>query len=179
MRIQQVLFSVLIAFTLSACTDHSKPNVEVIQDLMENPAVKAQEFDEWSLHHSGMRVPPENTAPVGFHSYKCSKNLDCAAAMVNPMAGQETPVILTQCQKLYETNCALCHGFQGKGDGTVAAKMNLKPPTLLSDKVKGWKDGQLYHVITEGQGLMGSYASHVPQESRWQVVNYIRFLQKQ
>ncbi|MNT30857.1 hypothetical protein D3C72_1666710 [compost metagenome] len=57
--------------------------------------------------------------------------------------------------------------------------MSLKPPALLTDKVKAWPDGHLYHVITVGQGVMGPYASHIPQSVRWQVVNYIRFLEKQ
>jgi hypothetical protein len=47
------------------------------------------------------------------------------------------------------------------------------------DKVKAWPDAHLYHVIAAGQGVMGPYASHIPQAYRWQVVNYIRFLEKQ
>ncbi|MNT03638.1 hypothetical protein D3C72_1381850 [compost metagenome] len=72
-----------------------------------------------------------------------------------------------------------------KGEGGVAAqssvseKMALKPPSVLSDKVRAWPDGHLYHVISVGQGVMGPYASHIPQKYRWQVVNYIRFLEKQ
>jgi hypothetical protein len=60
----------------------------------------------------------------------------------------------------------------------VAAKYPLKIPALNTDKIKGWTDGEIYHVITQGQGVMGGYKSHIPQAYRWQVVNYIRYLQK-
>jgi hypothetical protein len=75
----------------------------------------------------------------------------------------------------------VCHGQKGQGnpDSNVVKNMALKPPALMTDKIKGWTDGHIYHVITEGQGVMGPYASHIPQAYRWQVVNYIRFLQKE
>lgn len=162
----------------------NKPNVEIIQDMMESPAIYAQEYDENSPNHSGMRLPPENTVPVGFHPYKYKGDVEGAAKnLQNPYAGKMDPETLLVGQKFYETNCMLCHGQKGEGGeaakSVVSAKMALKPPTVLSDKVKGWPDGHLYHVITEGQGVMGPYASHIPQNYRWQVVNYVRFLQKQ
>jgi mono/diheme cytochrome c family protein len=72
----------------------------------------------------------------------------------------------------------VCHGRTLTSDTPVAKLMPLPPPVLNSDKIKGWTDGQIYHVITVGQGVMGPYASHIPQKYRWQVVNYIRHLQK-
>ncbi|MDG0817424.1 c-type cytochrome [Bdellovibrio svalbardensis] len=174
----------LAALALSGCgPSGNKPNVEIIQDMMESPAIKAQEYDETSPHHSGMRVPPENTAPVGFEPYRYATDVEGAAKnLKNPIAGKMDEETLLTGQKYYETNCAVCHGFKGEGavaaNAPAASKMALKPPPMLSDKVKGWPDGHLYHVITMGQGVMGPYASHIPQKYRWQVVNYIRFLEK-
>lgn len=167
---------------LSACGARGNaPNVELIQDMMESPAVKAQEYDETSPNHSGMRVPPENTVPVGFTAYKYKGNVEGAAKNVNPLSGNMTPEVLVVGQKYFETNCMVCHGQKGQGnpESNVVKNMALKPPSLMTDKVRGLTDGHIYHIITEGQGLMGPYASHVPQASRWQVVNYIRFLQKE
>jgi len=174
----------LAALALSSCGPRgNNPNVELIQDMMESPAIKAQEYDETSPHHSGMRVPPEHTVPQGFEPYRYSTDVEGAAKnLKNPLAGKMDEETLLTGQKYYETNCAVCHGFKGEGAEAAkvpaAGKMALKPPTLLSDKVKGWPDGHLYHVITAGQGVMGPYASHIPQKYRWQVVNYIRFLEK-
>lgn len=175
----------LTVLVMTSCGPRgNNPNMELIQDMMESPAIKAQEYDENSPHHSGMRVPPEHTAPVGFEPYKYATDLEGAVKnLKNPLVGKVDEETLSVGQKYYETNCAVCHGFKGEGavaaNATVSAKMALKPPPVVSDKVKAWPDGHLYHVITMGQGVMGPYASHVPQKYRWQVVNYIRFLEKQ
>lgn len=166
---------------LGCSWDKSKPNVEVIQDFMESPAIKAQEYDEHSPHHSGMRLPPENTVPVGFHPYKYGTDVEKASRENrNPIADEKSKEMVFAGVKQYETNCMVCHGMRGEGGAelSVSQKMALKPPSLLSDKVKGMTDAQIYHIITQGQGVMGPYAAQVPQASRWQVVNYIRSLQK-
>lgn len=175
----------IAAMALTSCGPRgNKPNVELIQDMMESPAIKAQEYDETSPNHSGMRVPPDHTVPVGFTPYLYATDVDAAVKNLhNPDAGKMDPETLIVGQKMYETNCMVCHGQHGEGGvaskSVVADKMALKPPPLTSDKVKGWPDAHIYHVITVGQGVMGPYASHVPQNQRWQLVNYVRFLQKQ
>lgn len=173
--------AVMAIVALPSCKDSSKPNVELIQDMMESPAIKAQEYDEGSPDHSGMRVPPEGTQPVGFIPYKYAKDIAGSAKNQNPMTGDFSEESLKVGVKFYETNCAVCHGMQGQGGEKlpVGEKMALKPPSLVSAKIKGWTDGQIYHVITMGQGVMGPYASHIPQKYRWQVVNYVRHLQKE
>lgn len=164
---------------LASCKDNSKPNIEIIQDLMESPAVKAQEYDDFFADKAGgARVPPEHSVPVGFKTYKPGFNPELAKADKNPFEGQMSDEVLLAGQKYFETNCMVCHGQKADGAGPIVDKMPNKPPSLLSEKIRGWKDGQIYQVISMGQGTMGSYASHVPQQYRWQVVNYIRHLQK-
>ena len=167
--------------TTTGCSDKSKPNVELIQDMMVSESIKSQEYDESSPNNSGMRVPPEGTQPLGFVPYRYAADPEGAARNPNPFAGQSSDEVLKVGLKFYVTQCALCHGEHGEGGdkASVAQKMALKPPSLLSDKIRGWSDGQIYHVITVGQGVMGPYASHIPQKYRWQVVNYIRTLQKE
>jgi mono/diheme cytochrome c family protein len=38
------------------------------------------------------------------------------------------------------------------------------------------KDGQLFHIITFGQGNMPSYAAQVDRDDRWKVVRFVRGL---
>lgn len=171
------------AFLAAACTGGEQPNIEFIQDMMESPAIKAQEYDADSPHHSGMRVPPENTVPVGFTPYKYATDLAAASKeLKNPFAGDDGEAVMFTGMKMYETHCSVCHGHKGEGGeasgSVVSTFMALKPPSLLSDKVRGMTDGHVYHIITMGQGVMGPYASHVPQNERWQLVTYIRSLQK-
>jgi len=126
-----------------------------------------------------MRVPPEGTQPQGFEPYKYVTDIEGAAKNNNPFSNQYTEEVLKTGLKYYTIHCAVCHGVKGEGGEkmSVAETMALKPPPMTSDKIKGWTDGQIYHVITMGQGVMGPYASHIPAKYRWQVVNYIRHLQ--
>ena len=170
--------SLAVSFFSSCRGGNNQTNIELIQDMMESPAIKAQEYDEESPNKAGMRVPPEGTQPQGFVPYKYTDAV-AAAANQNPLAGQYTEEVLKTGTKYYTIHCAICHGANGQGGEqlSVAETMALKPPAVTSDKVKGWTDGQIYHVITAGQGVMGPYAAHIPQKYRWQVVNYIRHLQ--
>lgn len=170
-----------VSMLLFACSsDHSQPNVELIQDMMSTKSIKAQEYDEAAPNGISARVPPDHTEPIGFEPYRYTNIDEAAKNLKNPLAGNMTQEVMLTGQRYYEINCALCHGHKGEGSekSTIAQQMALKPPTLLSAKVKGWNDAQIYHTITIGQGLMGPYASHIPQKYRWQVVNYIRHLQK-
>lgn len=156
----------------------NQTNIELIQDMMESPSLKSQEYDEGAPNNAAMRVPPEGTQPQGFVPYKYTDAI-AAAGNQNPLAGQYTEEVLKTGTKYYTIHCAICHGANGQGgeQASVAETMSLKPPAMTSDKIKGWTDGQIYHVITAGQGMMGPYAAHIPQKYRWQVVNYIRHLQ--
>lgn len=174
------IVAVGFALILGACSGGNQPNVELIQDMMESPAIKAQEYDANSPAHRGMRLPPEHTVPVGFKPYAFATNYEGATKNQNPLAGDFSSEILVTGQKYFDIHCAVCHGEKGDGKSAVAEKMALKPPTLHSEKVKTWTDGQIYHVIQVGQGVMGPYASHIPKEEwRWAVVQYIRHLQKE
>jgi mono/diheme cytochrome c family protein len=176
-----LFFATAALFLTTSCgPSGNKPNVELIQDMMESPANKTQEYDDYfSDRPSAARVPPDNTIPIGFERYRWGANVELAAKENrNPMSGDFSESTLKTGQKYYEIHCGVCHGNQGRGEGPVADKMPLKPPSLLTEKIRGWSDGHVYHVITMGQGVMGPYASHIPQKYRWQVVNYIRQLQK-
>jgi hypothetical protein len=54
-----------------------------------------------------------------------------------------------------------------------------QPPSLVADHAKGLPDGQLFHIISRGQGLMPSHAAQVLPADRWKVIQYLRSLQAQ
>lgn len=175
MRIAAYLTAILL---LVGCQGGDKPNIEFIQDMMESPAIKAQELDGGA----GMRLPPEHTVPVGFRPYKYAADFAGASRdLKNPFANDASSEVLLVGMKMYDVHCAVCHGLKGEGGAnrSVSEFMALKPPSLISEKAIGLSDGHLYHIITAGQGLMGAYANHVPQKDRWQLVTYIRSLQKE
>ena len=62
-------------------------------------------------------------------------------------------------KKIYEANCASCHGASGKGDGAAAAALNPKPRDLSDAKYvnsRTWKE--LRDVIALGGANAGMSA---------------------
>jgi mono/diheme cytochrome c family protein len=176
------MFATVFLLGLNGCGPKgNQPNVEIIQDMMIQPALKAQDEDPFT-HKSGMRVPPEGTAAQNREVYLYKKEDVEAAAknLVNPYASNPSPEIMELGKKHYSNFCFVCHGTEGKGDGPVGLKFTgVKPPPLISDKVRGFRDGQIFHIITHGTGVMGSYANHaITFKDRWAIVTYVRKLQR-
>lgn len=62
-------------------------------------------------------------------------------------------------KKIFEANCASCHGATGKGDGAAAAALNPKPRDLSSAKYmnsRTWKE--LRDVVALGGANAGMSA---------------------
>jgi len=94
----------------------------------------------------------------------------------NPMAGNKGAV--AEGKKLAETNCVTCHGPEGKGNGPAAAALPPpKPADWTSAKVAAETDGEIFWKISNGRGSMPPW-KHLPDNQRWQLVTYIRSLQK-
>lgn len=160
----------------------NKPNVELIQDMMESPAYKPQEAHPERPNLGAMRVPPKGTLPQGaFEPYEPGADFTKAKNLVNPLLEEQTGEVMARGKVVYDTYCAVCHASNGGGNGLVYEKSNgqLVVPSLITDRMKGWTDGEIFHLITKGRGLMGQYASQIPKvEDRWSAINYIRSLQK-
>ena len=78
----------------------------------------------------------------------------------------------------YAVYCVSCHGATGAGDGTVAKRGFPPPPPLPTGKSVQMKDGQLFHILTYGQGSMSPMAAQLSRDRRWDVINYVRRLQQ-
>jgi mono/diheme cytochrome c family protein len=76
----------------------------------------------------------------------------------------------------FEIACAACHGYLGDGVSLVARNMSLRPPPSLLARAQQ-PDGWYFQVMSEGFGLMPSYASVLAVEDRWAIVAYLRALQ--
>jgi len=95
-----------------------------------------------------------------------------AKATKNPV---EKAAGLKAGKSLFDTNCAMCHGNAGKGDGPAGAALNPKPRDLASKAVQAQTDGELFWKISEGRGAMPTWKSS-PEKDRWSLVRYIRSL---
>lgn len=176
------ILALICGLALVGChAGKNKTNIELIQDMMDQISVKTQDWDPDSEDFSTVMTPPEGTVSQNRPPYKYKLDPQGAEKnLKNPLADNYDVETLKLGKMKYDIYCMVCHGEAGKGDGTVAEKMTVKPPSLLSEKVRKHLDARIYHIITDGQGVMGQYSSQIHDEkSRWAIVNYVRTLQKQ
>jgi mono/diheme cytochrome c family protein len=80
-----------------------------------------------------------------------------------------------EASRLFNINCAICHGAKGENNGPLAPKIGGVKSIIAGSP--GYSDGRLFYVMTYGQNNMGSYASQLDKKQRWMIVQYIRTLQ--
>jgi mono/diheme cytochrome c family protein len=76
----------------------------------------------------------------------------------------------------FNINCVMCHGPEGRGNGTLSGYYTPPPADLTSDRVQALSDQQIFMVLTQGWGLMPSMAENLSPVDRWNVINHIRSL---
>jgi mono/diheme cytochrome c family protein len=92
----------------------------------------------------------------------------------NPLPA--TDAVIAKGKALYESNCAVCHGPQGRGDGPGAAGLNPRPPDLRG-AAAAWSDGQIAAQIQNGRGAMPPFRTALDEQGLWSIVHYVRRLQ--
>jgi mono/diheme cytochrome c family protein len=78
----------------------------------------------------------------------------------------------------YDIYCSPCHDRAGTGHGMIVERGYKTPPTFHDDRLRQVADGYLFEVMTQGFGVMPSYAVQVPVEDRWAIAAWIRVLQR-
>lgn len=118
-------------------------------------------------------APPESAAPAQtVHTYKPTAD---DSARPNPM--KFTTNSVARGKRVYDTQCAMCHGDTGLGDGDVAKDIGAKPPNFTSpDTLKDRTDGELFAIIGAGSGLMPAQGDRMKDYHKWDAINYLRSL---
>lgn len=88
-----------------------------------------------------------------------------------------TKEVLERGKERYEIFCSPCHGYTGAGDGMIVQRGFRAPPTFHNARNREEGLGRIYFVITNGYGVMYSYAHAIKPEDRWKIAAYIRALQ--
>ena len=89
----------------------------------------------------------------------------------NPLA--ENPQAVQEGRSQFRFNCSMCHGVDAQG--------TQKAPSLTTGQwAHGGSDGELFHTIQHGVPgtLMPAQESILSETETWQVISYLRSLQK-
>jgi len=171
-----------IAMLTAACIDEDLLNPMAARQ----PRVGNYTASEFYSDGLAMREPPAGTVPrerlVGNATIATGKVVGPAGTQpagthyVAAIPLEVDRPLLALGGKRYNITCGTCHGPVGDGDSIVARQMSLRPPPsllLYADRPPGY----IYDVITQGFGMMASYAAELSVRERWAVVAYVRALQ--
>lgn len=177
-RLALVAFPVL----LGACNGD-----EWLTDMKQQPSVGTwQKFssDSAAADTIPFRGNPQGSVPVtgvAMTSWQVSYQalpfqIDSLAGIPNPT--QPDARSLENGHKVYQINCAVCHGDLADGNGSLK---QLNPaygiaPSLILPMTQQRTDGYIFGMMRNGRGLMPSF-NRIPEADRWDVVNYLRGLQ--
>lgn len=119
-----------------------------------------------SPFEKSMSAPPPGTLPQGGGELRPP-----GREPTNPIP--PTPANLEQGRRLFLTYCAVCHGEDAKGGGTVGEKFILAGFDLTLSRPETY----IYTRIRQGGVYMPNYREALSPEETWLVVNYVRSLQ--
>jgi mono/diheme cytochrome c family protein len=124
----------------------------------------ARAFPPNTVSYQGADSDPDSPARTG---------LDEAGQPVTAIPVVIDAALVQEGQERYTIFCATCHGADGAGNGRATTFGFPKPPPLQDMNLT---DGQVFNIITNGQGLMYPYGYRVKPDERWAVIAYIRAL---
>lgn len=181
--------NVLLAVLLLGCVwlnwelrrEADRPNYEFLPEMVRTPAYDSFAPNPNFPDGATLRPPEPGTIARGqlpLHYPATPEGaVQAGQELANPFAADDLP----RRQRgafVYANFCQPCHGPAGKGDGPVARRGFPPPASLLQEKAVQMKDGQMFHVLTYGQGNMAPYAPLLSRDDRWCAILHVRALQQ-
>jgi mono/diheme cytochrome c family protein len=163
--------------------DVSQPNYDFLPEAQMAYPVAYASFAPNPNFPDGLtlRSPPPGTIARGqgprFYYQPTSEDaLRAGQELRNPFSGDDAPA-LKRGSEVFENVCQVCHGPIGEGNGPVTQRGFPLSASLLADRAVRMKDGQMFHVITYGQGKMPALATQLSPDDRWRAILHVRMLQ--
>ena len=198
------LFTALLILGLSSCryTDKSKRNVEYAPNMFYSMPLEAfSQGEKNEIFPDGLssQKPPAGTVPRGeswiveeaYMPYPYEESFEGYEAAgleyFSPLDDSTGNAAEYNCsaetfakgKRLYDVFCVMCHGPNGMGQGKLVTEGVFgNVPAYNSEALVNLPAGKMFHTLTYGKGIMGSYASQLTPEQRWQVICYIQEFQK-
>lgn len=185
-RARRVMSALAIVSTVAAagcargCTS-SRPPIHLNPSMDDQPRVRPQAASAFFYNGASMREPVPGTVAIGELKedtvFFTGKGPDGQFVAANPVAVDER--VSARGRERYEIYCQPCHDARGDGRGILFQRGNVPTASFHQEKVLDYTDGQLFDVITNGQGLMAGYRWPIPPADRWAIVAHVRELQRE
>ena len=187
-----------IIVTVSSCDSKREPGKVYMPDMAYSRAYETyalrdsatfstsalEAYDKHKIFYNALPVNgtvqrgelfPFSVVPNNPNGVIDSNALINLSSQVKSPLGPLTKADSLEASRLFNINCAVCHGAKAEANGPVAAKIGGVKSIIAGSP--GYSDGRLFYVMTYGQNNMGSYASQLDRKQRWMIVQYIRSLE--
>ncbi len=152
---------ILIGLTIALMFSYEVIKINWISFMMKQPAFQPM-YDPLPV--------VTDTVPIEGAAYTLVLGVE-----PNPVTADQAS--LTRGAELYQIDCALCHGNDGKANGPMAPHLKNKPYDLTSLPIQSFTDGGIFYVISTGvPEKMPALNENLTVLERWDVVNYVRTL---
>jgi mono/diheme cytochrome c family protein len=172
------LFFMAVIFSTACHRDNNNPGYDYLPEMDLSRAYDA--YSENPVYKDGktMQPPVEGTVARGKIPYPYTKDDDdlllAGTTIFNPL--EYTSEIIERGEILYDRFCINCHGIKGDGQGNLftSGKYTYPPSNLTLEVTRNRPDGELYHIITVGKGIMGAHGPQIRPDDRWKIIMYVR-----
>lgn len=175
---KSIIALILVLSAASCDRDRKHPGWDYFPDMAYSNAYETYSPNEIFADGKTNQAPVEGTVsrdalPFGYGP-SIEERIRAGRVLSNPM--ETTEDNLVRGQQVYEAFCMGCHGPRGDGQGHLVTSGVYKYPvrTLVSDEMKTRPDGEIFHTITLGFGVMGPHGFMIRPEDRWKSILYIR-----
>lgn len=173
---------VAIAMMVSCNKVRRSPGRAYMPDMTYSRAYETyaptENLEQKGIHYNAL--PVEGTVARGDALAYPLKNDSAgyaqSAMIKSPLSADS--VDMKEAERLYLVNCGICHGSKLDGNGPLWKDGNgpfpSAPKNFMADDMKQMAEGTMFHSITYGKNMMGSYASQLNTHERWMVIAYIK-----
>ena len=170
---------ICIIVSLDACDrSRNNPGYTYFPDMAYSRAYETYTENPNFEDSQTLRIPVEGTIPreiIPFPYEKTDEDLiKSGKELINPLEINEDNT--GRGRIIYEKYCLQCHGISGDGNGYLysSGRYPYPPASLINDKLQNKPDGEIYHQISLGWGIMGAHGLLLRPQDRWKVIVYIR-----
>lgn len=175
-------FLASIGLQLAFRPEPARPNREFLPEMVRTPRYNAYSPNPNFPDGQTLQSPVPGTISRGLlplHYASTPEDAARAGESLPSLARAGDAQAIARGAAVYSNFCQPCHGPAGRGDGLVVLRGFPAPPSLYADNARTMKDGRIFHILTYGQKNMPSYAAQISRDDRWNVVAFVRSLQKQ
>jgi mono/diheme cytochrome c family protein len=177
-----VLLIGVLALCWSTGRDMTQPNYE---SIIEGQMRSSPAYDSFAPNPNfadglTLRVPPAGTIARGHrplaYEATAADAVRAGLELRNPFS-EKDEARQKRGTAVFTNYCQVCHGPMGWGDGPVTQGGFPPPPSLIADRALRMPEGQMFHVLTYGQGRMPPVAAQLSREDRWCAILHVRQMQ--